>query len=470
MNLNMNSALKSNTKWWILIITSLSLFLTCIDITAVNLILAPISSKLHIPVSQTQWIINAYLLIYAAVIIAGGRLGDILGEKKILIIGFIGFLIGSCIAASAYTFYVIIIGRIIQGISAALISPNALALVYRIFPQGKKGMITGVISSIIGVSIVIGPLLGGLLTNLYSWRLVFLINVPIGLAVICLTMIFISPPKKQKISIKQLDLFGVFFLGMFLFCFVAIIDLINEIHQEYYLFAILIAIAVVSFILFIYVEKHAENPLMNITLLENKVITICCLLRFLFGMPTTILTFIFALYLQQGLGYSVLQAGMMFLPLTCAMMILAPYVGKLADRIDHIIPLNIGITLCIVSYLGFALTSSNTPSCSLMLLFAFIAGLGLCFARTGLVTAIMKATPDAHLGLVNSVFNMMNLLGGSIGIAIAGTILSIFSSKGAKTSLIISFPLVMYFCIGILILILALIHFGLRVAKEAPEI
>ena len=191
--------------------------MTGIDATAVNLILAPLATQLHIAITRLQWVMNVYLLVYAVLVVVGGRLGDSYGQKTILITGLVGFSAGSFFAAFAHSLMFVLIGRVIQGVGAAFISPNAMALVYSTFPIEKKGVATGILTSALGAAIALGPLFGGLLTRIYSWRLVFLINLPLSiLAIILITIIVKARVAKPK-SIMQLDLPGAAVFGLFPF-------------------------------------------------------------------------------------------------------------------------------------------------------------------------------------------------------------------------------------------------------------
>lgn len=452
----------SKAKWWILVISCFTVLLTGVDATAVNIILAPLSAQLHVSIAKLQWVMNAYLLIYAACLIVGGRIGDIFGSKKVLICGFIGFMIGSLFAAITRTFGVLLLGRLIQGISAALMAPNAMAVIYHVFPEEQKGMATGIVSSVIAVALAIGPLIGGLLAEYYSWRLIFFVNFPICLTTILLTFKFVEGNYLDNVgSIKRVDLLGVVLLGLFLFCFVAMINLLNKITAQINLFVVLAAVSAISLFLFIFVERKAKFPLIRISLFKNKIISIGCAIRFLFGVPMITLVFVLALYFQKVIGFTSLKTGFVFLPFTIAMIVVSPFVGKYVDKKGYFVPLILGIILCILAYLGFSFPEFDANIYLVLILSGFV-GLGVGFVRPSLVTAIMKATPKSQLGLVSSIFTMMNNLGGSFGIAIAGAIINLFLFKGNVQALVSALPIIMYLCISVLMLIMIFVFFWFK--------
>jgi len=448
-------------KWWILTASAMMVLLTSIDGSAVFLILAPLSVQLHVPLATLHWVLNSYLLIFTACIIAGGRLGDIFGQRRILIIGVLLFVIASLMAVVAQNVLTIFFARLIQGVGAALISPNAMAIIYIAFPEEQKGIASGIMTSVIGGGISIGPFVGGLLATLYSWRLVFFINIPIGIIALILIGLFVKYQIAGRESIKRLDLPGVILLGLALFSLIAAIDVVDNLPAKLIWFISLLAATSIFSLLFYYVEKRASNPLIKVKLLKNRIITYGCLIRLLFNLPIMVLFFIITLYLQRALGYTPLQTGIMTLPLPLMMVFLAPYAGKMVDKMGHNIPFVIGMSCFLIAFLGFAEVGKH-PSVFLFIIFAALAGVGLGFGRPALVTTVMKAVPKSELGLVSSTFNMMNNLGGVIGIAVTGVILGFFASYSPKQALLYALPITMWMCVGVIFLVIILIFVGLR--------
>src|SRR3990167_10705395 len=302
---------------WILILSTLASLLISVDVTAVNLILAPISSALHFPITKTQWVTNAYLLIYSAFIIAGGRLGDLLGHKKITLIGLVIFAFGSFITAISQNLTTIIVARLFQGVGAALVQPNTLTIIYHAFPKERRGFVSGISSSTIAAAIAMGPFFGGILTQIYSWRLLFIINIPLSIFMIILGGFFFPKHSDiKKLDIKKIDLSGIALLGAFLFCSVGVFDVLKNAMQNYIIFISLIMMSLLFYVLFILNEKKSPAPLLSTEIVENKLLLLCCLLRFLYGLPIMLLVYILALYMQIAIGYSTSAAGLMFLPFT----------------------------------------------------------------------------------------------------------------------------------------------------------
>ena len=463
------SMAKEKTQRLVLIVAALCLMLTGVDVTAVNLILSPMAMEFNISMSDIQWVTNAYVLISSVLIIAGGRLGDIYGKKQVLLFGLVGFLIGSMLITFSHAFLLLIVGRLIQGASAALIAPNVMAMVYQYYPNEKKGYVSGVLTSVMSISFGLGPFLGGFFSEVYSWRLVFLINIPIiamvlGILSFCVDL---DGNRQRGRSIASLNIWGLVTLGGFLFFLISLINQLDHLENSYHQFLFFGMGACVFLILFFYSEKWAINPVFHVELFSQPVIFVSCILRFLLGIPMAAFTFMFALYLQRVSGYSSLEAGLLVLPFAGSMVLVAPFTGRLVDRIGYIVPLTTGVIVCIFSFAFFAVIGAEASIFEYLILFISV-GAGLGLTRPGLITAIMKHTPDSHLGLMNSVSSMLNSVGGAIGIALTSTTIGFFSFEQDRTALILSLPWLMYASIMIFLVILLFIYFGLH-ARSSIE-
>lgn len=260
---------------------------------------------------------------------------------------------------------------------------------------------------------------------------------------------------------RKLDITGLILFGGTLFCLVATIDTIDNLPARLSLFISLLVATIILFVLFCFTEKRVANPLIKIELLKNKIISYGCVIRLLFALPIVTLIFTIALYLQRALGYSPLHAGLMFIPVTLMMVTLAPFAGKLVDKIGHMLPFMIGIIAFLIALIGFIFIGHHASVYLLLALFALI-GVGLGFGRPALVTAVMKVVPESQLGIVSSTFNMMNSLGGPLGLAFSGVILGYYAYLSPKNALFAAMPIIMWMCIGVLLLIIVLLFIGLR--------
>lgn len=419
-------------------------FLVAVDVTAVNLILALIAKGLHIAATKTEWITNAYLLIYSALIIPCGRCGDVFGQKVVLQLGLIIFIMGSCITAMGYSLMIVVIGRFFQGVGAAFITPTAASGLYKIFPKERHGFISGIMSSIIGAAMAVGPFFGGAISYVWSWRGFFIFNIAVAaVSLLLISRVFSTPVKKVNFVISKLDLPGLILLAMFLFLVVSLFDIISKISSQPILFYCVVFLTIIMGILFVFNEKRSKNPLISPQLIANKTLAICCLLRLLHGFPVNALVFIIALYIQYVLGYSSLKAGILFLPLTIMMLLVSPRIGKYIDKSSYSVFLAVGLGMSVISFFAFVYIGIHTPAWVLVILLTFV-GLSVGVTRPCLVTAMIKVTPTDHLGLVNSIASVLTNVGGSVGIASAAAIMGAFSHYNSQFAIEKSLPYIMY--------------------------
>jgi len=449
----MSNETRYKHKWWILFAVSFAVLLINVEITAVNLIIAPLATSLHISLANSPWIISAYLLAFSGLVIAGGKLGDIIGHKKMLMIGVTIFTIASLIGGFAQTMWAVIISRILQGMGAAVMWPSTTAIAFKAFPKHQKGMAIGAIISVTGFAISIGPMLGGYFATVFSWRWVFLFNVPIGLLILVLSWFLVKDFHEK--TREKFDLVGTILLGIGLVALVFAIDLCDRLQSSKFFILGLIVLSVVALYLFVKAEKNIKHPLLNINILKNIQFITGCVARALLVSVLYPFLFIMGLYLQNIVGFSSLKAGIIFLPMTLCMGFLSPFGGKIVDRIGPKIPATIGLIAFIVGLIAISLTNTHTPLYQLYVMFAMI-GIGYSLATPAYMAASMNAVPEEQTGLASAIFFMLSILGGLIGVTIAGVILGYYHQLFGNNSLIHTLPMLMWISVGACIISLAL--------------
>lgn len=445
-----------NREHWILAAVACVSYITNADTTAVNLVLTLLAKDIGIPLASTQSILTSYILVFAAFCALGGKWGDRYGQRNVLLIGLAIFTAGSIITASSQTLWSILLGRVVQGFGATLISPNAMSLAFTL--NEKKGLVSGIITSAVSAGIASGPLLGGFLAQIYSWRLIFLVNLPLCLFASMILLITIKSHDRTRKTV-QIDYLGAALLSLMLFFLVAALSEFSHIHATSLL--LLMSGFILATIGFVRWERKAQAPLIPIPLLTNVVVVYSCVLRFLFAMPLMMLAFLSALFLQTAYQLNAIDAGLLFLPFTLAMMLVSPFAGQHIDQKGYIIPLFIGAAISILAYLGIAYVSYH-QSIFLFASFFALAGIGTAYTRSALSAAIAFSTPEKELGLVSSLFNMMNSIGSAIGIVVASLILGLFVRFDSPHGLTCALPMTMYFSIVIFIFIIFLTAKGLR--------
>jgi DHA2 family methylenomycin A resistance protein-like MFS transporter len=414
--------MKESSQRITLLATSVSYVLVILDTSIVNVALDSISTDLGTDVSGLQWIVTAYVVVFASLVLSGGALGDIYGARKIYMIGLVLFTIASLVSGCAPSLSILIVGRILQGVGAALLVPCALSLLTHAYPDKiARAKAIGSWASWGGVAQVLGPLAGGLLLSVYDWRSIFFVNVPICLGGIWLTLKIEDQTGDHES--RRLDLPGQLSGAFAMIPLIAALIEARELGWNNRWVLAAIALSVLSALPFVIIERKSKSPMLPLSLFSNPIFswisfTVLSGAAAFFGM-----LFVLNLYFLQGAGYTPLQTGVAMLPLA-----LLATTGNLASaRIAHIVPpMNLMLAGAVVQPIGFAgitlaITSFSYPLIALtLLLVGFGAGL-----RAPMATAVILATVDKkYSGITSGVSTATGQLGASLGVAIFGALLA----------------------------------------------
>ena len=396
-----------------------------LDTTIVNIAIPAIIPALHSSFDQILWVINAYLLVYAVLLITFGRMGDIVGPRRLFIIGLIIFTGASALCGLAQDSNQLIAARVLQGLGGAIMTPQTLGILTLIFPPDRRGAAFGIWGAVAGIAAVTGPTLGGFLVTYVDWRWIFYVNVPVGIVTL-LGAIFIVPDLRPGRR-HRLDIPGVILASAGLFG--VVFGLVEGQRYEWGTFwnfitiPEIIAAGVIVFLLFIVYERFQPEPLLPLSLFSNKnfsiSIWVSAAVAFAligFFLPITI-------FLQSVLGFSALKAGLTFLPMSLLSGITAPFAGRLSDRIEVRWILLTGLTffaagLGLVVYL-ISLSATQATFWGP----AALAGIGMGMTFAPLTTAAMRDIRPQVAGAASGVLNTVRQLGGAIGSAVIGAVL-----------------------------------------------
>jgi len=433
----------SQKMFLIFALLSFPVFLINLEYTGIVVVIPAISIALKLSLAQASWVIIIYLLVFSALIITGGRLGDLYLAKHVIIAGLILFILGSLIGGISVNAWQIIIGRGIQALGAALTFPNIMSIVYNYAPERKKGLSIGLLSTFVGAAMAIGPLLAGLLTTYTSWRYFFLMNVPIGLIVICLIAYYL-PAVETSMSKKKskLDIRGIVLLSIFLTSLIYTLNLLKNGLEDPGLLSSTISITLLSLILFIYNEKKVSMPLINLMHFANLILLVSCLIRAGISFGFYIVLFILGLYLHFVMGFSAFSSGFILFPMSVAIGLFSLVGGKAVDCYGVYIPTVFGISLLSVCYFGFMVLPIQ-HDVILLISLLIIYGIAYAFISPGLVNIMMRSVPKPERGLASGMFYMMSVFGSAVGMTITGIILHIFRRFPEKINLVTAFPLLM---------------------------
>ncbi len=397
-------------------------FLGRLDQTVVNLALPKIISDFSITVSAAGWIATAYILANAVFVPVWGKLGDTVGRKRIYLMGFGIFIVGSALAGLAWNLSSMLVFRVIQAIASSADYPTAMAILAFTFKEGReRAQALGIWSSVFAASAVVGPLVGGPLIDTLGWRWVFFINIPVGLVGLLMALVFVQESTGRKT--ESFDWWGALTLGSALSALVLVLDQGVE-WGWFSLASVLCYISVVVFTtIFYFIEQNHKEPIVDLKFFRNSVFVNTLANNFIVFMGLSGSIFLIPIFAQTFLGYSATESGYLFIPMAAALMLASPLGGALTGRVkpSYVIAISTGIA-AFGLYLFAAFIDVRATAVDIMIPLAVLAfGLGFGMAqRTGAIAAIV---PSEEMGVASSVLALARNIAGAFGIAIFGTIL-----------------------------------------------
>jgi EmrB/QacA subfamily drug resistance transporter len=411
-----------NRKWWTLAALCFSLFMIMLDNTVVNVALYSIQRDLRIDITQLEWIVNAYILTFAVLMLTGGKLADLLGRKRIFLVGLAIFTLSSLACALSTSAGMLIGARAVQGVGAALMMPSTLSIISAAFPARERGTAIGIWAGVSAMALAIGPLVGGLIVEHISWNWIFYVNVPIGLLGFVVGFLVIRESRDTS-AVQRLDLPGLLTSGLGLLALVyALIEARSNGWTSGRTLG-LFAAAAVLLVAFVLLELRQRAPMLDLSLFRDTTFAGANVVALLVTLAMFGVFFFMSLYMQQILHYSALRAGASFLPMTTLIIVIAPIAGRATDKIGSRWLMATGMTLTAVSLFLFSRLGVHSTFWTL-LPGMVIGGVGMAITMTPMTTAALGAVPVAKAGVASGVLNTFRQIGGSLGIAIMGALLA----------------------------------------------
>ncbi|MGW3357265.1 MFS transporter [Streptomyces bungoensis] len=424
-------------RWAILGVLMLSLLIVVLDNSILNVAIKTISTPaptgLGATQSQIEWAINAYTLVFAGLLFTAGLIGDRLGRKKVLLGGLVVFGIGSALAAESGSPGELITYRAVMALGAAFVMPATLAVLMNVFEREEQPKAIGIWAGGVGLGIAIGPITGGVLLDHFWWGSVFLINVPIVLLALAL-MVWLVPDSRDPRP-GRLDPVGVVLsvVGLVLLVYGIIKGgELADFTDAKALATIVAGLAVLTgFVIF---EKRSDHPSLDVTYFKNKVFSAAMAAIALVFFALMGVTFFSVFYIQSVRGYSPLQAGLLMLPLAVAQMVFAPRARLVVNRFGNKAVTAAGLTLVAAMLAMFATFEADTPLWVLEIVF-FLMGTGMAHIMTPTSVVIMQALPREKAGSASALSNTFRQVGGALGIAVLGSVLSTAYRNGVEGKL-----------------------------------
>jgi len=411
-----------NKKWWTLAAVSIGLFMIMLDNTVVNVALPAMRRSLHMSLSELEWVVAGYALTFAAFMLTGGKLADFIGRRRIFAIGLAIFTASSLACGLAPSGGFLIGARIMQGLGGALMNPATLSIITATFPPRERGRAIGIWAGVSAMALAIGPLVGGLLTEHVNWNWIFFINVPIGVAGLFAIPIFIDETRDQSAE-QRLDLPGLIASAVALFSLTYGFIEANNYGWTSTRILAAFAIAALSLVAFILLERHQRAPMLDLSLFRNRTFSGANGSMLFVGLAMFGTFFYVSLYMQNVLGYSPVQAGATFLPMTILIILIAPRAGALTDRIGSRWLVGGGMTL-LAAMLFYYSTLGVSESFWSLLPGLLLGGVGMGLTMTPITAAAMSAVAVDKAGIGSAVLNSARQVGGSLGIAVMGSIVA----------------------------------------------
>ncbi|HEX6392892.1 MAG TPA: DHA2 family efflux MFS transporter permease subunit [Acidimicrobiales bacterium] len=402
---------------WVLAATVLGSGMASIDATVVGIALPSIGRDLHTSLSELQWVVSGYLLTLCALLLPGGALGDQSGRRRVFNLGVVWFTIASAGCAVAPDAIVLILLRVLQGVGAAFLTPGSLAIIEASFDKDSRAQAIGAWSGLGGVATAVGPLLGGYLIAAASWRWIFVINLPLGVAVLWISSRRV-PESRDPDAPSRIDIPG------------AVLATLALVGVTYGLIqgpasgwtqpdvVILLLLGAASGVAFYFVERSAAHPMLPLSLLKVRQFTVTNAVTFIIYGALSGALFLFPVSLQVVNHYSPLESGVALLPLTVIMLLFSARSGKMASRIGPRLQMSVGP---LVVAAGLALLARSTtdgwyPTGVLPAVLVF--GVGLAITVAPLTSTAMNSLAEEHAGIASALNNDVARTGGLIAVAI----------------------------------------------------
>ncbi|WP_246861352.1 MFS transporter [Bacillus cytotoxicus] len=407
-----------------------------LDVTVVNVAIADIQEKLQMSLSSTTWIVDGYMLTFASLLLAGGSLANRYGAKNIYLIGLMIFVTASVLCALAPTGAILIIARALQGGGAALFMPSSLSLLAVSYPDAKKrAKMFGIWSAVVSIASGLGPFVGGVLVNIFGWRSIFLINIPIGIIGLLMAYLIVTHPPGKKGELNILNhILGIIALAGLAF------TLIEGPSLGWSTFPIIIAsiVTVITAVLFIYTERRVKEPIIPIKLFNNSSFLSANLVGFLINFALFGGIFMFGLFLQKAEGASPFIAGIELLPMMTVFIIGNLLFTRLTTRLGVKFLMLASIAIAGISSLLLMLIVPSAPYWILAVIYA-LANLGVGVAVPAMTATVMQAAGKEHANITGATLNANRQVGALVGVAIMGIVLHEAQNwySGAKISFLI---------------------------------
>lgn len=409
-------------KWLVMLAVSIGTFMSTLDSGIVNVALPTIAEIFNASLTTLEWVVVAYLLTITTTLLMFGRLSDMTGGKKVYNIGFIIFIIGSALCGLATSALLLIVFRVVQAIGASMIMANAPGIVVRAFPESERGKALGLVGTVVAAGVTVGPAVGGVLVGQFSWRYIFFINVPIGIA--GALMVHRIIPEQEYYRGQSFDFAGgaTFLVGML--ALMLGLSKGQDIGWTSSTILLLFLISAIFFAAFVHVEKRVAHPMIDLSIFKNRMFTVGNVAGFI-SYSLMFATFILPFYLQDILGFKPTEVGLLLTPLPLMLSVVSPLSGHLSDKIGVRVPTTIGMLVVSAGMLWLSMLSHASTYLDLVIGLVLL-GIGQGLFTSPNTSAVMGSVPRPKLGVAGGMMALVRNMGFIVGVAMC---VAIFTNR-----------------------------------------
>jgi EmrB/QacA subfamily drug resistance transporter len=411
-----------NRRWWALGAMCFALFMIMLDNTVVNVALPSIQRSLHASTASLEWTVNAYTLSFAVLLVTGGRLGDLFGRRRMFLAGVVVFALSSGAIGFSPNDTWLVVWRAIQGTGSAMMMPGTLSIITNAFPAEERGKAIGTWAGVSALALAIGPVLGGFLVQSVSWQSIFFLNLPVAVGAVLVTLFAVRESRDESAS-QRVDGWGVLTLTSGLAALVLALVEGNEWHWGSTRELALFAFAALTLGAFAAVERRQPSPMVDFSFFRSRTFLGANIVAFIVSFAMLAMFFFMALYMQNVLHFTPLQAGVRFLPSTLMIVVIAPLAGRLADRVGPRPLMTFGLT-AVAGALFWQSHLTVSSGYGALLPGFVLMGIGMAFVMSPMSTAAMNAVEQTKAGVASGILSMNRMVGGTFGVAVLGAMVA----------------------------------------------
>jgi EmrB/QacA subfamily drug resistance transporter len=424
---------EGNRRWWTLAAMCFALFMIMLDNTVVNVALPSIQDDLGATLSGLEWTVNIYTLTFAVLLVTGGRLGDILGRRRMFLFGVVVFALSSAAIGFSPGQGWLVAFRGLQGAGAAFMMPATLSIITVTFPPEERGKAIGTWAGVSALALAIGPVVGGALAEYVSWRAIFFLNLPVAVGAVAVTL-FAAHESRDESREHSIDWPGIVALSVGLSALVLALVEGNSWGWGSGRIIALFAVAAAGLIAFFTIEPRVREPMVDFSLFRSRTFLGANVVAFIVSFAMFAMFFFTALYMQNILGYSPIEAGIRFLPSTLMIVLIAPLAGRLTDRVGPRPLIVSGLSLTALAL--FLQTRIDVDTGYGLLLPAFVLmGIGMALVMSPMSTAAMNSVVPEKAGVGSGILSMNRMVGATFGVAALGALFQHLARDDLASSL-----------------------------------